>query len=84
MQKEWIEKRYNKVYNDTIAHLDYLRETDPGFTIEKLEKLLDTEYMNEGADGNSEVAEIIASATIAAYQAYLVDWKEEQGLGTEL
>lgn len=79
MEKDWKEKRYKKVYNDTIEHLDALREHDPTFNIEKLEKMLETEYMNDGAHGNNEVAETIASATIAAYQAYLVDWKLEEG-----
>ena len=84
MNENWKTQRYQKVYNDTITHLDYLRETDPTFSIEKLEKLLETEYMSEGAYGNSEVAEIVASATIAAYQAYLVEWKKEKGRPVEI
>ena len=74
-----IDQKYEEVFQSVCDYVDYQRQHDPGFTIHKLQKMLETEYVNQGNGwtGKSDVQEIISSATIAAYQHKIVEWNKE-------
>lgn len=80
MTDKTLEKKYEEVFQSVCDYVDHQRQNDAGFTVERLQKMLETEYINEGNGwtGKSEVQEIISSATIAAYQHKIVEWKKEQ------
>lgn len=79
MTDKTLEKKYEEVFQSVCNYVDHQRETDPDFTVNKLQKMLETEYINEGNGwtGKSEVQEAISSATIAAYQHKIVEWQKE-------
>lgn len=65
---------YDIVYYNTMK----LKEKDPDFTPEKLESLIDTESNRQGNNWHvgGSVNEISITATIAAYQTVLSEWRE--------
>jgi hypothetical protein len=77
--EDWRERKYDEVFRWTRAHLQQRRQLDASFTREYLQQLLETEYVNEGNDwtGRGVLGNIVQSATIAAYEAFLQDWKEQ-------
>jgi hypothetical protein len=76
---EWEERKYREVYDTVYATTRYRIMVDPNFTIKDLERLLATLYANEGNDqlGRGVVGDIVSSATIAAHQQVLLEWKRE-------
>jgi hypothetical protein len=76
---EWEERKYREVYDTVYATTRYRITVDPNFTIQDLERLLATLYVNEGNDqlGRGVVGDIVSSATIAAHQQVLLEWKRE-------
>jgi hypothetical protein len=76
---EWEERKYREVYDTVYATTRYRIKVDPNFTIQDLERLLATLYVNEGNDqlGRGVVGDIVSSATIAAHQQVLLEWKRE-------
>lgn len=76
---EWEERKYREVYDTVYATTRYRIMADPHFTIKDLERLLAALYANEGNDqlGRGVVADIVSSATIAAHQQILLEWKRE-------
>lgn len=76
---EWREQKYKEVYDTVYATTRYRIMVDPSFTIKDLERLLATLYVNDGNDqgGRGVVADIVSSATIAAHQQVLLEWKRE-------
>jgi hypothetical protein len=75
----WKSQKYDEVFERTCAYVAMRRQTDPGFPIEMLEGLLETQYtyQGQGWDGMGEMGHIITSATIAAYEHMLVEWRQE-------
>ncbi|HOV37213.1 MAG TPA: hypothetical protein PLG79_00690 [Spirochaetales bacterium] len=73
------EKKYEEVYETVYATTRYRILKDPTFTIEDLERLLVTLYINDGNDqgGRGPVGDLISAATIAAHQQVLLEWKRE-------
>ncbi|MFQ3619522.1 MAG: hypothetical protein SNJ78_01120 [Spirochaetales bacterium] len=76
---EWEERKFQEVYDTVYTTTRYRIVTDPNFTIKDLERILQTLYTNDGNDqgGRGRVADIISSATIAAHQQVLLEWKRE-------
>lgn len=76
---EWEERKFKEVYDTVYATTRYRIMKDPNFTIKDLERLLATLYVNDGNDqgGRGVVGDIVSSATIAAHQQVLLEWKRE-------
>ena len=68
---------YNSIYERTLAHLENQSQM-PSFDIINIEKELEALYIYEGQDwgGRGEVKEIEISATIAAYQVFLNEFRK--------
>lgn len=75
----WKSRKYEEVFESTCAYVATRRQTDPGFSIEMLEGLLETQctYQGQGWDGMGEMGHIVTSATVAAYEHMLVEWRKE-------
>lgn len=76
--KSWEEARYEEVFEDTCASLERRRETECGFTIERLEAILKSLYNQEGNgwDGMSEIRHLTLRAMIAAHEHMLAEMKK--------
>ena len=79
----WQQRRYEEVFEEACARLALRRQADPAFTLQELEGLLTTAYVAEGNDwiGRGTVHEITQSATIAAYEHTLAEWRAQTGQG---
>ena len=77
---DWEEERFDEIFDQTIHHIERLKEHDPGFTLDRLKGMLETEYVNQGNDwaGRGEVGNISSEATIAAYQQLIARWEREE------
>jgi len=75
----WKSYKYDEVFESTCAYVAMRRQSDPAFTIEMLEGLLATQctYQGQGWHGMGEMGHIITSATIAAYEHMLAEWRKE-------
>jgi len=82
MIEEQQARRYDAVFNDVCNFVAYQRRTNPTFTLERLQELLDEACVREGNNwvGRGEVSHIVEAATIAAYEHALAEWKTELGL----
>lgn len=76
---EWREAAYKKMFDGAVTFINQQRKSDPTFTIENLEAMLQSEYDRQGLawDGRGEVVEIGIEATIAAIQQELIKWRKE-------
>ena len=79
MDEAWQQQKYDQVYENTLEHIEEQKRSNPDFTFEQLNRKLANEYSSAGRGDMSEVAEITSAATIAAYQAALVEWQKELG-----
>jgi pimeloyl-ACP methyl ester carboxylesterase len=79
---DWQQQKSAQVFEQTFLQVQQRRQTDSGFTIGRLDGLLQTEYVNQGNDwvGRGTVEHIVRSATIAAYEVALAEWKQETAL----
>ncbi|QQO07371.1 hypothetical protein [Breznakiella homolactica] len=74
---DWREKKYEETFDQEVRGLERRKESDPDCTIEDLEGILKHLYHMDGADwgGRGEVQDITLSATIAAYEHFIAQWK---------
>lgn len=80
MTDEFLEKRYEETFDLTYETILRRKKEEEGFTIDKLESLLETEYLvadNGWAGGKSDIKEAQSNAVIAAYERALIEWREE-------
>ena len=77
----WQQHKYDEVFEHTCAHIRRRRQLDPGFGIEQLEGLLQSEYVSQGNDwdGKGTIQHIVQAATIAAYELVMAEWRRELG-----
>ncbi|MDR2516410.1 MAG: hypothetical protein LBC88_03400 [Spirochaetaceae bacterium] len=78
---DWREKRYREIFADSVRGIMRRRERDPSFSAADLEGTLASLYIMDGADwgGRGEVQDISLSATIAAHERVLAEWRAETG-----
>ena len=83
--KDWEERKYREVFEQTCSQLWTRRLTDPTFTLQQAQGLLEAAYVDQGNDyiGRGPVVEIVQAATIAAYEHILAEWSDEVGRGDE-
>ena len=73
----WKQEKYDSVFTDICRNVQLQQLTDPDFTIEDLEAQLRDAYILQGNGwaGKGELKDIVESATIAAYEHILAEWK---------
>ena len=75
---EWEKEYRDKVFDTVTTMLKNRKAEDPTFTIDVLEQMMDTIYINQGSSwGKSTVVEIKESATACAFEVFHLDWLEE-------
>ena len=76
---EWIDEKYREVFEDELTGLERRRERDPSCTVSDLEGILKNLYIMDGNDwiGRGQVQDTTLSATIAAYEHFIAEWKKE-------
>jgi hypothetical protein len=82
---EWQDRKYHEVFDTVYATTKYRKVLDPDFHIKDLERLISTLYAHEGDNqgGRGSVADIVSSATIAAHEQVLVEWKKDHPSRTD-
>jgi hypothetical protein len=78
--RDWEERKYREVFEQTCSQLWARRLSDPTFTYQQAQCLLEAAYVDQGNDfiGRGAVVEIAQAATIAAYEHILAEWTEEK------
>ncbi|EPF27836.1 hypothetical protein C5N99_11590 [Treponema medium] len=76
---DWEDKKYQEVFDDETRLLVRRRAADESCTIDDIQGILDSLYVLDGnnAEGRSSVQQIVLSATIAAYEAFIHQWRKE-------
>ena len=76
---EWRESKFREVFDTVYATTKYRKTSDQDFHIKDLERLIAGLYAHEGDNqgGRGGVADIVSSATIAAHEQVLAEWKKE-------
>ena len=77
---DWETQKFNELFDDEIRVLTRRRANSNDCSIEDLQGTLDALYILEGNNiaGRSKVHEIALSASIAAYEKFIEDWKNEK------
>lgn len=76
---DWREAKYSEVFEGTLRLLVLRRERDAEFGIGDAERILGHLYVSDGNDwiGRGELGDIVMSATVAAYEYFVSEWKRE-------
>jgi hypothetical protein len=77
--ENWQAVKYQSIFDDETRGLLRRRQSDPGCKVEDLEGILKNLYIMDGADwgGRGPLQNTIMAATIAAYEHFIANWKEE-------
>jgi len=73
----WRDIKYREVFEQELRGLERRRIVDQNCTPEDLTGILETLYLSDGSDwiGRGDLQDIILSATIAAYEYFISEWK---------
>ncbi len=76
---DWRELTYRDAFNNAVIYVKNMRKNDPGFTLNDMEAMLQSEYDRQGLawDGRGEVVELTIEATIAGMEREITLWKKE-------
>ena len=76
---EWEDITYKQVFDEETLGLERRKAYDGNLSIVELENILQSLYINEGNNygGRGPVGDIMMSATIAAYERFIGEWKRE-------
>lgn len=79
-KKDWETEKFNEVFDDEIRVLNRRKAHDKACSIDDLAGTLQALYILEGnnIEGRSRVQEIALSASIAAYEKFIEEWKNEE------
>lgn len=79
-KNDWETEKFNEVFDDEIRVLSRRKANDKTCSIDDLSGILQALYVLEGnnMDGRSRVQEIALSASIAAYETFIEEWKNEE------
>jgi hypothetical protein len=74
--QDWRDKKYKEVFEQELRGLER-RRANTDCTIEDVEGLLESLYRLDGDDwlGRGEVQDLVVSATIAAHERFIAEWK---------
>jgi len=76
---DWREEKQEEIFEGTLRGLENRRKADKGFTAADAKSFLTHLYILEGNDwlGRGELGDIVASATVAAYEHFIEEWNAE-------
>jgi hypothetical protein len=76
---DWRDEKREAVFESTLRGLENRRRIDPGFSLADARSSLEHLYILEGNDwlGRGELGDIVASATVAAYEHFIHAWSAE-------
>jgi len=76
---DWRESKYEETLEQELRGLERRRRAEPECTVGDIQGILVHLYNMEGADwaGRGDLQDIILSATIAAYERFVFEWKAE-------
>jgi len=74
-----IDLKYRHVFEEELTGLQRRRAHDPSCTVADIEGTLKNLYIMDGNnwDGRSEMLQAALSATIAAHELFIAEWKKE-------
>ena len=77
--QEWKDEQFDLIFNAVYTQIQMRRVNDPTFSPPDLEGLLEAQYIQQGNDwtGRGELGHITDTATIAAYETCLAEWRKE-------
>jgi hypothetical protein len=77
---DWKENKYTEIFEQELRGLERRRASDTLFTVRDIEGVLRHLYITDGADwyGRGDVQDITIAATIAAYEHFIAQWKQEK------
>jgi len=77
--EEWRDIKYREIFDQEIRGLERRRKSDSALTADDLEGILKNLYIKDGADqdGRGSLQDTIISATIAAYEQFITQWRSE-------
>jgi hypothetical protein len=77
---QWIDEKYNEVFEEELRGLQRRCEHDPSCSIQDLQGILDGLYINEGSDwvGRGPLGNTVLAASIAAYEHFIAEKKSAQ------
>jgi len=75
----WEKRHYEAAFEMASEYLATRREQDPAFTPAICAKMLETLYTNQGSNciDKGTVQEIKEAGTIAAYEVFLQQWRDD-------
>ena len=76
---DWREQKREEVFESMLKGLQNRRRIDPEFTLGDAQSALEHQYILDGNDwlGRGELGDIVTSATIAAYELFIAEWRAE-------
>jgi hypothetical protein len=75
---EWVDEKYQRIYDDEVRGLERRRQNDPECTIDSITGTLRHLYKWDGTDmGRGPVQDVFMTATIAAHEYFINEWKKE-------
>ena len=79
ISEEWRDTKYTETFEEELRGLERRRASDPACTVADIEGTLKHLYIMDGADwgGRGGVQDMTMSATIAAYERFISQWKAE-------
>ena len=77
---DWQQQKHDEVFEQTCVQLEMRRRIDPSFALANLTAILEGLYVRQGNDATSQGGPggIVQSATIAAHEHILAEWRKEQ------
>jgi hypothetical protein len=74
---DWQEQKRKEVFESSLKGLENRKRIDPGFSLSDAYSALEHLYVLEGNDwlGRGELGDIVTSATIAAYEHFIFEWR---------
>lgn len=78
--QEWQNTKYSDTFDEELRGLERRRAADPGCTVTDIEATLKHLYLMDGSDwgGRGGVQDASMAATIAAYEHFIANWKNEK------
>lgn len=75
----WQEQKEEEIFEGTLKSLETRRRKDPHYTLQSAQAELDHFYIQDGNNwlGRGELGDVIMSATIAAYEHFIFEWRRE-------
>ncbi len=75
------DQKYKETFEATVAQITMRRRLYKEFTLQELQKLLETAYINQGNEwgGKGSLQDIVQEATIAAFEYLIAEWQESKG-----